>query len=159
MTAMAPVRELDPEEKAASLRSAAAALGEVTSLIMRSPDHAHFTLPDLEWLVVPAIVNRQFLIVRAPTAAEAFPLPVAVVLWANVTAQIDALMTQDLSRRIKLTAQERQSGDIVWMTDLIGERTLVNAAVTQLRARELKGRPIKLVHRETDGSLSLIEHH
>lgn len=58
---------LDDQVKAQTLRSKmiSASFGEIVTLLMRSPHYKHYSLSDLEWLVIPALLTNQFLVVEA----------------------------------------------------------------------------------------------
>lgn len=64
---------LNPEElaKVQALRSKmiSASFGEIVTLLMRSPHYKHYSLSDLEWLVIPALLTNQFLVVEAQMKA------------------------------------------------------------------------------------------
>src|SRR5262245_41508576 len=59
--------------------SPAAALGEIVSLLVQSPAHRHLFINDLEWLVVPPVMLKQFAIFRQGAR------PVAYASWALVS--------------------------------------------------------------------------
>ncbi|WP_375415230.1 toxin-activating lysine-acyltransferase [uncultured Bradyrhizobium sp.] len=82
-------------------KTVAQVLGEITWLMTQSPRHKTIPLGDLEWLVMPAILLRQF---RMFYAGER---PIGVALWA--------LANDLVARRIdagdrRLTAVEWKSG-------------------------------------------------
>jgi cytolysin-activating lysine-acyltransferase len=85
-------------------------LGEITWLMTQSPRHKQIALGDLEWLVMPAILLRQF---RLFYKGEQ---PVGVALWA---------MADDLvARRIdggekRLAAVEWKSGPNMRIVELV----------------------------------------
>lgn len=84
--------------------------GEITWLMTQSPRHKHIPLGDLEWLVMPAILLRQF---RMFYKGEQ---PVGVAVWA---------MADDLvARRIdggekRLAAVEWKSGPNMRIVELV----------------------------------------
>jgi cytolysin-activating lysine-acyltransferase len=84
-------------------------LGEIAWLMTQSPRHKSITLGDLEWLVMPAILLRQFLFYKGAQ-------PVGVALWAladtTVAKRIDAG-----DRR--LTAVEWKSGTHLRIVDIV----------------------------------------
>lgn len=153
---IAPALEI--REKTERLLKAAAALGELTSLLIRSPEHSKFTLADMDWLVIPAVVNRQFLIIRAASPGEPTPLPAAAVLWASVSDEYDALFKQNPGQRYSLNAEQRNSGSNIWVTDVVGVPLIWNKALTRLRSTVFKGKKIVFIRREADGSASIVEH-
>jgi hemolysin-activating ACP:hemolysin acyltransferase len=57
--------------KVQALRSKmiSASFGEIVTLLMRSPHYKHYSLSDLEWLVIPALLTNQFLVVEAQMKA------------------------------------------------------------------------------------------
>ncbi len=63
------ISSLSKEElaKVQALRSKmiSASFGEIVTLLMRSPHYKHYSLSDLEWLVIPALLTNQFLVVEA----------------------------------------------------------------------------------------------
>jgi cytolysin-activating lysine-acyltransferase len=85
-------------------------LGEITWLMTQSPRHKAMTLADLEWLVMPAILLKQF---RMFYKGEQ---PVGVVLWA---------LTDDIvAKRIdtgntRLTPAEWKSGTMMRIVDVV----------------------------------------
>jgi cytolysin-activating lysine-acyltransferase len=100
-----------PRGQAASApKTVAQVLGEITWLMTQSPRHKAIALGDLEWLVMPAILLRQFRIFYKGEQ------PVGVALWALaddlVAKRIDAG-----DRR--LTAVEWKSGAIMRIVELV----------------------------------------
>ena len=85
-------------------------LGEMTWLLSQSPLHKVLAIGDLEWLVMPAILLRQFRIFYKGEQ------PVGVVFWALaddlVAKRIDAGDT-------RLTAVEWKSGATMRIIDIV----------------------------------------
>jgi cytolysin-activating lysine-acyltransferase len=85
-------------------------LGEIAWLMTQSPRHKTITLGDLEWLVMPAILLRQFRLFYKGAQ------PVGVALWAladdNVAKRIDAGDN-------RLTAVEWKSGTHLRIVDIV----------------------------------------
>jgi cytolysin-activating lysine-acyltransferase len=146
------------ERRAVALKAAAAALGEIASVMMRSKEHARFSVTDLEWLIMPALLKRQYLVVRAPPKPDAVAIPGAVLIWAEVSPAIDQRLTQERQMPFRLTAGERSSGDIVWITDVAGDARFVNAGLDQLMKTRFAGRPVKIATRDRDGTPIVVEH-
>ena len=85
-------------------------LGEITWLMTQSPRHKSIPLGDLEWLVMPAILLKQF---RMFYKGEQ---PVGVALWA--------LADEIVAKRIdagdaRLTAVEWKSGSHMRIVDVV----------------------------------------
>ena len=91
-------------------KTVAQVLGEIAWLMTQSPRHKAMSLGDLEWLVMPAILLRQFRIFYQGDR------PVGVALWALaddlVAKRIDAGDT-------RLTAVEWKSGAAMRIVDVV----------------------------------------
>jgi cytolysin-activating lysine-acyltransferase len=95
---------------AAAPKTVAQVMGEITWLMTQSPRHKAIPLGDLEWLVMPALLLRQF---RVFYKGEQ---PVGVALWALV----DKLVAKriDAGDR-RLTAAEWKSGTTMRIVDIV----------------------------------------
>jgi cytolysin-activating lysine-acyltransferase len=91
-------------------KTVAQVMGEITWLMTQSPRHKAMALGDLEWLVMPAILLRQFRIFYKGEQ------PVGVALWALV----DDLVAKriDAGDR-RLTAVEWKSGTAMRIVDIV----------------------------------------
>jgi cytolysin-activating lysine-acyltransferase len=91
-------------------KTVAQVLGEITWLMTQSPRHKAIALGDLEWLVMPAILLRQFRIFYKGEQ------PVGVALWALV----DKLVARRLDAGDRrLTAVEWKSGTTMRIVDIV----------------------------------------
>ena len=91
-------------------KTVAQVLGEITWLMTQSPRHKAIPLGDLEWLLMPAILLRQFRIFYKGEQ------PVGVVLWALV----DDLVADRIDAGDKrLTAVEWKSGTNMRVVDIV----------------------------------------
>jgi cytolysin-activating lysine-acyltransferase len=94
----------------AAPKTVAQVMGEITWLMTQSPRHKAIPLGDLEWLVMPALLLRQFRIFYKGEQ------PVGVALWA--------LVDDLVARRIdagdrRLTAVEWKSGAAMRIVDIV----------------------------------------
>ncbi|MEA2882976.1 MAG: cytolysin-activating lysine-acyltransferase [Bradyrhizobium sp.] len=100
----------EPSAAAHPAKTVAQVLGEIAWLMTQSPRHKAMTLGDLEWLVMPAILLRQFRIFYQGDR------PVGVAVWALadelVAKRIDAGDT-------RLTAVEWKSGTLKRIIDIV----------------------------------------
>jgi cytolysin-activating lysine-acyltransferase len=85
-------------------------LGEITWLMTQSPRHKSIPLGDLEWLLMPAILLKQFRIFYKGEQ------PVGVALWA-ITDEITAKRIDTGERR--LTAAEWKCGTCFRILDVV----------------------------------------
>jgi cytolysin-activating lysine-acyltransferase len=99
-----------PERDALPSKTVSQVLGEITWLMTQSPRHKAIPLGDLEWLLMPAILLRQFRIFYKGEQ------PVGVALWALaddlVTKRIDAGDN-------RLSAVEWKSGNNLRVIDIV----------------------------------------
>jgi cytolysin-activating lysine-acyltransferase len=85
-------------------------LGEITWLMTQSPRHKAITLGDLEWLLMPALLLRQFRIFYKGEQ------PVGVALWALVDDLVAKRIDAGDNR---LTAVEWKSGSNMRIVELV----------------------------------------
>jgi hemolysin-activating ACP:hemolysin acyltransferase len=130
---------------AAASRLVAASVGEIVTVFCRSPAHRHYSLADIEWMVLPAVAAGQFYVVEAAHREQGFRAPIAVATWAFVSEEVDRRLRGDLSRPIRLRPDEWKSGEIGWIVDLVGAPTGMRQALTWLREGPFKERKAKLV--------------
>jgi cytolysin-activating lysine-acyltransferase len=104
-----------PEEKAGKAPPTVShLLGEMTWLLTQSLMHRALQIGDLEWLVMPALVYRQFYIFRDGDQ------PVGLALWAKCNPAAEAKLERGMIEpENRLTSEEWQSGDAIWLVDLI----------------------------------------
>jgi cytolysin-activating lysine-acyltransferase len=99
-----------PEQTGPPPKTVAQVLGEIAWLMTQSPRHKAVPLGDLEWLLMPAILLRQFRIFYSGEQ------PVGVALWALaddlVAKRIDAGDT-------RLAAVEWKSGSNMRIIDIV----------------------------------------
>jgi hemolysin-activating ACP:hemolysin acyltransferase len=151
-------KPLPPEElkkRAEASQRLSATVGELVGLMIRSPRHRDRKLSDLRWLVLPAVRAGQFALMQAQSKSQGFTAPVAAVLWARVSAEVDKRLSENLGEPIRLGPREWRSGDILWLIDAIGDERAVAALVQRLRAKEWKGKPVKARMTDAKGEVKV----
>lgn len=89
-------------------------LGEITWLLTQSPLHRALAIADLEWLVMPPLILRQFYIFRDGDK------PIGLALWARCGPEAVAKLEKGmLEPEHRLSLEEWSSGDALWLVDLI----------------------------------------
>jgi cytolysin-activating lysine-acyltransferase len=151
-----PANAPSPEE--ARKRAAAAvrhslAFAQIVSILMHSPRYRHYTLGDLEWLVLPPLLTGQCSVAEAKS--NGVSIPVAVALWASVSPEVDRRLTENLNTPIRLRPDEWRSGDILWLIDAVGDRRVVPGLLKQLAENTFKGREIKVRGRGEGGKVEV----
>jgi hypothetical protein len=71
----------------------ASTFGEIIALLMRSPHYRYAFISDLEWMVMPAISSGQLVLGEARHKETGVAAPVAVIMWACVSDEVDARLT------------------------------------------------------------------
>jgi hemolysin-activating ACP:hemolysin acyltransferase len=135
---------------------AVAAFGEIVTVLMRSPAYRSYSISDLEWLVTPAVLNRQFSLVHLKDKKAGPAAPVALVMWASVSAEVEQRLLGELGAPIRLSPKDRKSGQLHWITDAVGDPRIVSVVLQNLRKVTLRGAPVKTVTREGTGKAQVI---
>lgn len=131
----------------------AASFGEIVMLLMRSPVDKFQSLQDLEWLVAPALVRGQFAVADAQSKETGVVIPVAAVLWAYVSEEVDARLSTHSGDPLRLTPAEWRSGDIPWIILTIGDPKVLGGLLNQLTRTVFKERAPKLRIKGADGNI------
>lgn len=175
--------DLPPEDmaKLQALRSkmVSAAFGEIITLLMRSSHYRHYSLADLDWLVIPPLMTNQFLVVEAQVKAPdvkgdaqvdglksddiestetsskptspGVRIPVGVALWAKVSPEVDEKLSSNLDTPIKLRPDEWRSGEINWLIEILGDQKIMQGLYTKLKDDVFKGQTFKVRAQGEDG--------
>jgi hemolysin-activating ACP:hemolysin acyltransferase len=140
---------------------------QIIAVLMRDPGYKNLRLADLESLVLPAIAAGQFRLGHATRPARTNKtgaaqgggtfVPVAVALWARVSAHVDKGLSGHLDKEVRLRPNEWTSGDSTWLMTLAGHPRAVPEFLKQLRENEFKGQRVKMRLRGADGKVTIKE--
>ncbi len=136
-----------PDDKAQNFwrgKLAAANFANAVALFLRSPAHRHYTLADLEWCLLPALGFSQFMAAETKLP-DGQAVPVALVLWARVSAEVDARLSAAPRYPIRLHPNEWRSGDVIWIVDAVGEPKAMQQCVDALAKTAFEGREFKML--------------
>lgn len=122
----------------------AGAFGEIVSIMMRTEGHRLCHLAELEWMVLPALATGQFSIAEAQSRTNGISAPIAAVLWASVSPEVDQRLSSNLLRPMPLKPEDWRSGDILWIVEAVGEPRALETMLKAIGEREWKGRPVKV---------------
>jgi cytolysin-activating lysine-acyltransferase len=139
---------------AAASKFFAASIGDIVVVLSRSSAHKHFSLADIEWMVMPPVMAGQFYVVEAEDKERGFRAPVAAVTWAFVSEEVDARLREKMGQRVRLRPDEWRGGDIGWLIDAVGGEGL-DIALQWLRAGPFKERTLNLVARDKHASVGV----
>jgi hemolysin-activating ACP:hemolysin acyltransferase len=138
-------------KRAVIAKQTSASFGDIVRLLMQSNEFKKLRLEDLNGLVVPAIATGQFLTAEAQSKTNGAKLPIATVLWASVSEEVDRRFSSDLNSPVRLAAQEWKSGGIPWLIAAAGDQRLIADMLRRIQNDVFKGRPIKLRSRGPNG--------
>jgi cytolysin-activating lysine-acyltransferase len=141
---------------AAASKLFAASLGDIVVVLSRSPAHKHYSLADIEWMVLPPAAAGQFYVAELADKQRGFRAPVAVVTWALVSEEVDRRLESQAGRLLRLRPDEWNSGEIAWLIDAAGSPAGVKAALQRLADRPFKERALKVVVREEPGGVARV---
>jgi hemolysin-activating ACP:hemolysin acyltransferase len=146
------LKSLDPAlVGAAASKLFSASVGDIVVVLSRSPAHKHYSLADIEWMVLPPVAAGQFYVAEAADKQRGFRAPIAVVTWAFVSEEVDQRLQSHLSHRIRLRPDEWKSGDIGWIVDIVGSPAGAREVLAWLKAGPFKKRNAKIALRDAQG--------
>lgn len=116
-------------------QTVAEAFGELVWLMSRSPAHRGLLIADLEWLIMPPLLLRQFRVYRHEGR------PYAAVLYA--------LVSEEVERRIEARAERLEpgdwnSGDRAWIVAVIAPFGQAKAFAEDACRTVLAGREVRM---------------
>jgi hemolysin-activating ACP:hemolysin acyltransferase len=148
----APSQE-ETQRRAVSAIRQSLAFTQIVTVLMRSPRYRHYSLGDLEWLVIPPLATGQYSVAEVKPKHDRVQVPVGVALWASVSAEVDKKLSENLQTAIRLRPDEWKSGDILWLIDVVGDSRAVPQLLKQLVETSFKGRAAKMRTLGKDGKI------
>ncbi len=121
------------EQMAKVVQAISASIGQITELMRQSRAHRHLFIADMEWLVIPPVMQRQFRIYRQNQ------VPVAYVSWARVNEEVEARLK---SGQVRLKPNEWNCGDRNWIIDIIAPTGKADEIIKDLRENQFKGQQL-----------------
>lgn len=109
-----PKGEVDVDElkqKAGEVFNKMPLLGPISWLYSQSRAHQHYFMNDINWLMLPPIINDQYKLYIKDNA------PLAYVSWAFVSEEVIARIQK--SNQLRLAPHEWASGDTVLIVDAV----------------------------------------
>ena len=141
----------EAQARADASRRSILAFGQIVSVLMRTQPFNSLPLLAIEPLIAPAVLTGQFMVAEAQSNANGVVAPVAAVLWASVSPEIDRRLSENLDKPVQLAPVEWKSGTIPWLVLAAGDQRLVNSMLAQLQEKGLGGRPLKMRVKGQDG--------
>jgi hemolysin-activating ACP:hemolysin acyltransferase len=119
------------------------AFAQIVTVLMRSPRYRHYTLGELECLVIPPLLTGQYTVANTSLKQNGVTVP-AIALWASVSADVDKKLSENLHLPIRLRPDEWRSGDVLWLIEAVGDPRAVPQLLKQLVETTFKGREVKI---------------
>ncbi len=145
-------------------------LGQVMQLMLRSPQHRHLFLADLEWLILPPLALRQCRVIRQKEQ------PVAFISWGWLSKETEKRLTNGGvgANGLRLQANEWNAraaggdsvnngrttgGDSVnsgrgnpWIIDIIAPYGGAEKLIAEVKKNVFKGEKVKAFQQAPDGT-------
>lgn len=119
------------------------ALGAVSMLAMKSANHKYLFVSDYEWLVMPPVALKQFVLFRTEKNE-----PIAFISWARISEDVEKRL---LSGSIKLKPQEWNSGDKLYIIDMISPFGIGKEILKQLNDKMFNDKDVRIIRPKKDG--------
>lgn len=152
---MAHDREPTPQLLAALGNERMRVLGQIVGLLTRSAPHQSMTIGDIKKGLLAPIMLGQYMLAGRGKDDTTGSVPVTALIWARVSDQVDQRLMQARSAAINLAAEEWQSGDIVWLTEAVGDLRAVPEMVERLRSTDPRIRAIRVAATGADGKVTI----
>jgi len=117
-------------------------LGPIVWLYMHAPSHRHVFLADMEWMVIPAVTLNQYKLYMKEEA------PLAYASWAFVDEETEKRL---LSGRVRLAPKDWNSGDRLWLIDLVAPFGGGKDVLKDIRDNVFPSRSIKQLVPDANG--------
>lgn len=135
-------------------RTVAEALGQIVWILSQSPIHKQLRIADLEWSVMPAVLNEQFRIFRfgplpgledvtpeqlmpGVTRAGLEAMPLGVALWGRLSPEAEA----KVEAGERLSADDWRSGDRLWLLELVAPFATPENRLAEIMLADLTAGP------------------
>lgn len=109
-------------------------IGHAVWLMSNSPLHKYFFMGDIEWMLVPPIVQGQFRLWMDKGRPEGF------ATWAFVSDEVETRLMQGMNR---LAPNEWKCGPHLWLLDMVTPFGGQENAVKDLHAAVFQDRKIR----------------
>jgi cytolysin-activating lysine-acyltransferase len=138
------------EIKTSDTITVSSVLGEIVWLMTQSNRHRYnYFLADLEWLLMPAIMQGQFKLFHNEGK------PVALAYWAFVSTEVSNRLTKGMS---KLKTADWRSGNEVWLIDLVAPFGQSGNIIEELKNTVLADYVFKSFQVTPEGEKKIIEY-
>jgi cytolysin-activating lysine-acyltransferase len=120
--------------------------GQTTWLMTQSRGHRNMFISDLEWMVMPPILLRQF---------RLFPgkeQPLGIAFWAQLSDEA----SQRLEQGGRLKPDDWKSGDNLWLVELLAPFGQQDAMLADLRSSIFKNKQFRMHATDPSGQRRMV---
>lgn len=118
------------------------ALGAILLLSTKSPAHKFLFAGDFEWLIVPAIANKQFILYRNKQGE-----PISFISWARVSEDVENRLKSGI---LRLSPNEWNSGDKIYIIDTISPFIDIKNVLKQALSNQFKDKDVNILRPNKD---------
>lgn len=141
--------ESTEQEKKGPVYDVAHIMGQMLWLMLVSKSHRfNFFVGDMEWLIMPPIILKQFKIYYTSENK-----PAAAVLWAKVNDEVEGRLKNG---QRKLTQEEWNSGESNWIIDMIAPYGQIDTILEDLQKNVFAGSEFNFVKTTPDGKREIV---
>jgi cytolysin-activating lysine-acyltransferase len=141
------------QQRALVAKSRFTALGEIIAVFMDAPGFKTMPLSDVQNLVMPAVLAGQFRVGQTPPDRTGVSVPVAVVLWACVSEELDRRLSQN--QDFVLKSNEWKSGGIPWLIAAAGDQRVLAQMLDHVQTTVLEGKKFKMRAKDSTGKITI----
>jgi cytolysin-activating lysine-acyltransferase len=118
------------------------AIGSVLMIAAKSPNHKYLFAADYEWMIIPAIATRQFVLFRNKNNE-----PIAFVSFATVDDEVEKRL---LAGTKKLAPKDWTSGKKLYIIDIISPFAPASQILKELSENQFKDKEVNLIKPSED---------
>jgi hemolysin-activating ACP:hemolysin acyltransferase len=126
--------------------------GKILSILGRQKPFVDMPLGQIAAMVGPAVDAGLFAIADGQPKDQSGPaMPIAFIIWARVSAEVDKKLSENLQEMVTLTPQDWTSGDIHWLLLSVGPQQAVGAILKTVSQKLPPGQNFKTRFADKDG--------
>ena len=123
-----------------------ASVGEVVLAMVNLPRYRSQTLADVVHLVVEPMIRDRIAVAKAGGEGKVEETA-GIAIWASVSDAVDAKIREQIQARVfpvRLKAEDWNSGETIWLLDVIASSQKVATAVLANFKQVVKDKPIRI---------------
>lgn len=137
--------KIDPKDVTGALsKLVSAAIGDIAMVMARHPTYKHFSLADLEWMVLPPVLAGQYYVAEARDEATGARAPVACITWGRFSPDVEQRYGAPGAQQPRLHPTDWISGDQLWLVDIVGPPEAIADAMRALAAGPFKDQKVRV---------------